>query len=61
MDRRDEVAEDATEPTVAELKAYISELQQGIELLQDENRRLFAELQAYQRREMQAVMERTTT
>ncbi len=60
MDRRDEVAEDAAEPTVAELKAHISELQQGIQLLQDENRRLFAELQAYQRREMLSVMERTT-
>ena len=42
--------DDATEPSIAELKAYIDELKRHINLLQAENRSLLAEVHELQRR-----------
>ena len=42
--------DEATEPSVAELQAYIDELKRHIDLLQAENRSLLAEVQELQRR-----------
>ena len=51
-------ADETAEPTTAELTAYIHQLLRHIERLQQENRDLLAEVQAYQRRELELIRQR---
>ncbi len=53
-----EAVEETTEPSVAELKEYIEQLKRHVELLQEENRSLFEEVQDYRRREFHLIMRR---
>ncbi len=52
--------EETPEPMVAELKAYIQQLEQQVTLLRAENEALFQEMQAYRQCELQLVTQRTS-
>ena len=50
--------EETAEPTSVEIEQYIKELKRYIEVLEEDNKDLRAEVQEYRRREMQLVMQR---
>ncbi len=57
MELEDE-RDDGPAPTVTELEAYIQQLKRHISFLERRNQDLVAQVQEYQRRELQLVMQR---
>ena len=53
----DDERDDGTAPTVAELEAYIQQLKRHIAFLEQRNQDLVAQVQEYQRRELQLIMQ----
>ncbi len=53
-----DASDEGAAPTVAELEAYIHQLKRHIAFLERRNQDLVAQVQEYQRRELQLVMQR---